>query len=152
MKWKTDPRGLSTLQKLVDYEIRNKQHLDPNSATQALLWLTRYDVRTVKSYFNWYQPLAKGPLTCSHFLIENNVSSRGNFLHHSSLWCHITGRPCNNISQLRAIQLSWKQHYCGENCLTVSITRYPFFHEYLVLSLHCCLFIIEVCCLCRTYW
>ena len=42
MKWKTDPRGLSTLQKLVDYEIRNKQHLDPNSATQALLWLTRY--------------------------------------------------------------------------------------------------------------
>jgi len=37
----TDPKGLSSLEKLVSYEIKNRQHLDPNSATQALLWLTR---------------------------------------------------------------------------------------------------------------
>ncbi|KAF6030216.1 PLEKHA8 [Bugula neritina] len=40
-KWMTDPKGLSSLEKLVSYEIKNRQHLDPNSATQALLWLTR---------------------------------------------------------------------------------------------------------------
>ncbi|XP_067928024.1 pleckstrin homology domain-containing family A member 3-like [Watersipora subatra] len=40
-KWTSDPKTFSTLQKLVSYEIEHSQHLDPNSATQALLWLTR---------------------------------------------------------------------------------------------------------------
>lgn len=40
-KYSTNPEAFETLQKLVAYEMSKNQHLDPNSATQALLWLKR---------------------------------------------------------------------------------------------------------------
>ena len=49
-KYSTDPEEFDTLQKIVSYEVNNRQNTNPNSATVALLWLKRLVLGIYKAF------------------------------------------------------------------------------------------------------